>query len=104
VSATVALRDGSVYLDVATFERFLGTRDAVTLLRQGGDLYIVPLQDSTLGGYLCKRRTAAGDRVVHATEFFREHGLEVPITRQYPAAWRDDIAALVVPGVFPAAG
>jgi len=103
VSATVALRDGSVYLDVATFERFLGTRDAVTLLRQGGDLYIVPLLDSTLGGYLCKRRTAAGDRVVHATEFFRDHGLEVPATRRYAATWRDDVAALVVPGVFPAA-
>jgi len=103
VSAIVTLRDGSVYLDVATFERFLSARDAVTLLRQDGDLYIVPLLDSTLGGYLCKRRTAAGDRVVHATEFFRDHGLELPATREYAATWRDDVAALVVPGVFPAA-
>lgn len=98
--ACVSLRAGSVYFDAATFERFLPERDAVTLVRRDDDLYIVPLLDSALGGYLCKRRTAAGDRVVHAEEFFREHGLDDASEHVLAADWRADVAALVIPGAF----
>jgi hypothetical protein len=100
VSARVHLRGGSLYVDAATFERYLGQREAVTLVRRDDDLYIVPLLDSALGGFLCKRRTAAGDRVVHAEEFFREHGVDDADERDLDAMWRAEVAALVVAGAF----
>lgn len=100
--ACVSLRAGSIYFDAATFDRFLPERDAVTLVRRDDDLFIVPLVDSALGGYLCKRRTAVGDRVVHAEEFFRGHGLVDSSERVLAADWRVDVAAFVVPGVFGA--
>lgn len=96
------LRRGSLYVDAATFNCYLAERDAVTLFRRDDDLYIIPLKDSALGGYLCKRRTAAGDRVVHAEEFFREHGLDEPRERALDATWQADVAALVISGVFGA--
>ena len=100
MNAVVRLRAGSLYVDAATFERFLARREAVTLVRRDDDLYIVPLVDSALGGFLCKRRTAAGDRVVHAEDFFREHGLDDTRDRSLEATWRPDVAALVVAGAF----
>ena len=102
MNAQVGLRGGSLYLDAATFDRFLSAREAVTLVRRDNDLYIIPLQDSALGGYLCKRRTAAGDRVVHAEDFFREHDLDDARDRILDVAWRDDVAALVITGAFGA--
>ncbi len=102
MSARIALRGGSLYVDAATFARFLPEREAVTLFRRDDDLYVVPLLDSALGGFLCKRRTAAGDRVVHAEDFFRENGLDDRGERLLDATWREDVAALVVPGVFGA--
>ena len=98
--AQVGLRGGSLYLDAATFDRFLSAREAVTLVRRDDDLYIIPLEDSALGGYLCKRRTAAGDRVVHAEDFFREQGLDATQDRTFDVAWREDVAALVITGAF----
>ncbi len=103
MSDVVHLRRGSLYVDAATFERYLARREAVTLVRRDDDLYIVPLEDSALGGFLCKRRTAAGDRVVHAEEFFRENGIEDCGERDLACTWRPDVAALVIADVFRAA-
>lgn len=102
MGACVSLRGGSIYFDAATFDRLLCERDAVTLVRRDDDLYIVPLVDSALGGYLCKRRTAAGDRVVHAEAFFREHGFDDSFERDFDAVWRADVAAVVVASAFGA--
>jgi len=103
MTAHVRVRAGRLYIDAATFARFLDERSAVTLVRRANDLYIVPLLDSTFGGYLCKHRTLAGDRVVDAEDFFRDHGFDEAREHHFEAAWRADVAALVVPGAFGAA-
>jgi hypothetical protein len=103
VNAVVRLRRGSLYVDASTFDRYLSEREAVTLVRRDDDLYIVPLEDSALGGFLCKRRTAAGDRVVHAEEFFRDNGVDEARERVLEGTWRSDVAALVLAGVFGSA-
>jgi hypothetical protein len=102
MTAQVSLRAGRLYIDAATFARVLAERSAVTLVRRADDLYIVPLLDSTFGGYLCKRRTLAGDRVIDAEDFFRDHGLDDASEHRFEAAWQADTAALVVTGAFGA--
>ena len=101
MNARFGVRDGSLYIDAATFEAHLRGREAVTLIRRDADLFVVPLLDSTLGGYLCKRRTAAGDRVIHAADFFRDNGFaDDPGDHVFDAMWREDVAAFVVPQFF----
>ena len=93
------LRAGRLYLDAATTEAFLPQREAVTLFRRDDDLLIIPLQ-SAAGGYLLKKRTAAGDRVVDAEDFFREHGLDDARERPLDVVWSAQAAALVASGAF----
>ncbi len=103
MTAGLRLRGGRIYLDAATSDTFFPQREAVTLYRRDDDLYIIPLQDSAYGGFLLKIRTSAGDRVVDAEEFFREHGLDGTAERALVATWRADSAALIVRGLFRAA-
>jgi len=102
MKAQVRIQAGRLYIDAATFTHFLDQRSAVTLVRRANDLYIVPLLDSTFGGYLCKHRTLAGDRVVDAEDFFRDHGFDDTSEHHFEAAWRPDVAALVVTEAFGA--
>jgi len=48
------------------------------------------------GGMLIKIRNARGDRVIHAQEFFRDHGLQESIDRTCPAHWNDKMAGLEI--------
>jgi hydrogenase maturation protease len=93
-------RGGRLYIDAAVFAHALAGRETIALLRQGDDLHIIPLRDATLGGYLCKRRTSAGDRVVHAEDFFRDYGLDETHERSLRAHWQPEFAALVARGFF----
>lgn len=104
MSASLRLRNGSLHIDATTFAQHLGDRESVALLRRETDLFVVPLRDSNFGGYLCKRRTAAGDRVIHAADFFREHGYDDGPERTFAADWRADVAAFVIPGFFTSDG
>ena len=45
---------------------------------------------------LIKIRNARGDRVIHAQEFFRDHGLQESIDRTCPAHWNDKMAGLEI--------
>ncbi len=99
MSAQVRLRAGRLYLDAATSLTYLPQREAVTLFRRDDDLFIIPLQ-SAAGGYLLKMRTAAGDRVIDAEDFFREHGLDDSRERPLDVVWSAQAAALVASGAF----
>ena len=37
---------------------------------------ILPVRHAAAGGYVLKLRNSAGDRVVHAPDFFREHHID----------------------------
>ena len=73
---------------------------SVALLKRGEDVLIVPLAPHSAGGLLLKQRNARGDRVIHAQEFFREHGFAEDREAESPAAdWDPAAAALVVRGM-----
>ncbi len=99
--AEIRLIRGSLHMPAAVYDRYFAGLDAVILLRQSEDLVILPVRHAAAGGYLLKRRNAAGDRVVHAGDFFRERGIADTAERPLKVAWRAELAGLAAPGVFP---
>ncbi|MGQ0456038.1 MAG: hypothetical protein ACT4OU_03130 [Hyphomicrobium sp.] len=96
----ISVRRGGLYLSPATYERFFYALENVVLLRDGADLLVLPVRHVAGGGYVIKRRTAAGDRAVHAADFFRDNGVDDDVDMTLPARWSDERAALIVDGAF----
>lgn len=99
-AVTLRLRDGGLYLSASVCDRHFAGIEAVILLRRDTDLAVLPVRHAAAGGYLLKRRNAAGDRVVFAPDFFRASGVADGIDRELVAHWNEAEAALVAPGVL----
>jgi hypothetical protein len=93
----VTIRRGLLYLEKAIFEEHFA-HAGVALLRDGDDLVVLPI--AGVGGYLVKVRNLAGDRVVDAPDFFREHAIDDRTSTTRDAVWDDARSALLVSGVF----
>ncbi|AID34935.1 MULTISPECIES: hypothetical protein [Mesorhizobium] len=98
--ASVQVRRGGLYLSSATCDRYFAGLESVILLRRDDDLVILPVRHAASGGYLLKRRNGAGDRVVFAPDFFREHGIDDETVREFFAHWEPEQAALVAKDMF----
>ena len=98
--ATVTLRRGALYLSCETYDRYFAGLEAVILLRRDRDLCILPVRHAAAGGYLLKLRNKLGDRVVHAPDFFREHGVDEDIALQLSVVWSTEHGALVAADAF----
>jgi hypothetical protein len=99
----VTVKRGSLYLDRALYDRYFPGLEAVVLLRRDNGLLILPVRHAASGGYLLKLRNGAGDRVVSAPDFFREHGIEDGVEREIPVVWNTEQAGLWSPDAFLAA-
>ena len=96
----VGVAGGNLYLSRETCAAHLPGAASVALLHRDGRLWIVPLAPDSAGGLLLKVRNARGDRVVHAQEFFRQHGFAEDFAEVRCAArWDAAAAALVVDDV-----
>ncbi|MEW5834429.1 MAG: hypothetical protein ACOZJZ_23345 [Pseudomonadota bacterium] len=71
----VELRAGRLHVPASTYEQALQGCPAVALLERDHAWWLIPLAAGA-GGLQLKLRTARGDRVVEAQEFFRAQGLE----------------------------
>ena len=98
--ASVTLKRGSLYLSRAIYGRHFHGLEGVVLLRREADLLILPVRHLAAGGYFLKLCNAAGDRVVTAPDFFREHGADDEFERLIPVTWETARAALVAFGAF----
>ena len=100
MSDSLSLRRGGLYLSREVCDRYFPGLEAVILLRRDDDLLILPVRHAASGGYLLKLRNGAGDRVVNAPDFFREHGVGDEVERQMSAAWVTKSAGLVAADFF----
>jgi hypothetical protein len=100
LAATITLKRGALYLDGATCERYFAGLETVILLRRDRDLCILPVRHAAAGGYLLKRRNKAGDRVVHAPDFFREQRVDENVALELAVAWSSERGALVAADAF----
>lgn len=91
---------GTLYLSREVCEAVLPRARSVALLLREGRVLLVPLQPDSAGGLLLKVRNARGDRVIHAQEFFRQHGyVEDFVERRCALSWDETLSALVVEGL-----
>ena len=99
-TCVLTIRRGALYFTRDVYERFFIGLDNVIMLRDGGDLIVLPVRHQSAGGYVIKLRTAAGDRTVQAADFFRDQGIEDEVEMTLPAIWSEDRAALIASGAF----
>ena len=93
---TISIKDGALYLSRDVYTRFFDRLESVILLRRESDLYLLPVRQMASGGYLLKVRTRAGDRVVHAPDFFRQSGFPEHSQTEFEATWSSTHGALIV--------
>jgi len=100
VPATVTLKRGSLYLSREVYGRYFPGLETIILLRRGDDLVILPVRHAAAGGYVLKLRNSAGDRVVHAPDFLRDHGVDENVERALAVQWSSESAGLVAADAF----
>lgn len=100
MSVTLTVRRGSLYVPRADYDRLFAGLETCILLRRADDLLVLPARGAVAGGFMLKLRNAAGDRVVHAAEFFRANGVDDHEERAFTFAWSDAQGGLVAEGAF----
>lgn len=98
--AEVKLRQRRVYIPRAIYEAHFAGSGGVVLLRKDDDLLVLPVRHAASGGYVLKIRNAAGDRVIDAGDFFRDHGLPDSAEWDGTFAWCETSGALQLYEVF----
>lgn len=99
-TTAITLRRGALYLARETYDRYFAGLETVILLRRDRDLCILPVRHAAAGGYLLKLRNKAGDRVVHAPDFFREYGIDENSALELSVVWSSERGALVAADTF----
>jgi len=99
-ASAVSLKRGALYLSCEVYDRYFAGLETVILLRRDRDLCILPVRFAAAGGYLLKLRNKAGDRVVHAPDFFREYGVDESIALELSVVWSTERGALVAADAF----
>ncbi len=87
---------GNIYIDASISEKHFPNIQHIVLLKRDNQILILPVHQEGSGGLLLKIRNAQGDRVVHAQEFFREHGIDEALDRLVPVLWDETAAGLVM--------
>lgn len=100
VASSVDLKGGALYLSREVYDRYFPGLETVILLRRDRDLCILPVKHAAAGGYLLKLRNKAGDRVVHAPDFFRECRIDENVALELSVVWSTERGALVAAGVL----
>lgn len=91
----IRIHQGSLYLDASISERYFQNLQHIVLVKRANQILILPIRQEAGGGLLLKIRNSSGDRVVHAQEFFREHGLEDLLDHHIPVSWDSTMCGLV---------
>lgn len=94
--ARIHVRNGNLYLNASLYERYFPALHSVMLMKRDYTLFILPVMNAGAGGLLLKIRNAQGDRVIHAQEFFRVHGLDEQFDQMLSVSWDEESASLVV--------
>ncbi|HMU56490.1 MAG TPA: hydrogenase maturation protease [Nitrospira sp.] len=91
----ITIRRGSIYIGAGVHASYFGDLESLVLLRREDKLLLLPVRHAAAGGLLIKIRNPQGDRVVHAQEFLRGHGIDERQEWTVPVRWDAQAAALV---------
>jgi|GEM_PF-991742 hypothetical protein len=96
----VTIGRGNIYIESGVYLRYFNDIETIALLPSGDQFLILPIFSQASGGRILKLRNSRGDRVVHAADFLREHGIEDDKVLQCYYHWDSAAAALVVSPVW----
>ena len=94
--SSVRILHGNLYLDSELYNSFFAGIETVALLPKAPGFLIMPVHSQASGGRLLKVRNARGDRVVTATDFFQECGINYDHESVYSVHWDRELSALFV--------
>jgi len=86
-------KNGNLYLDSGLYDTYFSSINSVVLLKKDALFLLMPVQQAG-GGLLLKIKNARGDRIIHAMEFFQQHGIEMDEEKVLDAEWNAELAAL----------
>jgi len=86
-------KNGNLYLDSSLYETYFSSINSVVLIKREALFLLMPVQQAG-GGLLLKIKNAKGDRIIHAVEFFQQHGIETDEEKVLEVEWSAELAAL----------
>ncbi len=93
---TVSIRNGNLYIDHEICQKFFPGIETIALLKREPGFLVMPVFSQSSGGRLLKLRNSRGDRVVTATDFLHDLGINHEQEQSFKATWESESAALVV--------
>lgn len=97
---TVSIGGGRVLVPQATYALYLRGVDAAALIEREGQVLLLPLRGPAAGGLLLKQRNLRGDRVMLATEFLAQIGIDpFAADTEFEVRWLGEAAALQILGL-----
>ena len=93
----VTIARGNIYVPLEVYETYFKGIECVALMPHEEGVLLIPLIQQSAGGLLLKIKNLRGDRVIHAQEFWRQHGyVEDFAERTYQVRWISERAALLL--------
>jgi hydrogenase maturation protease len=93
---TVSVRNGNLYIGHEVCQKFFPGIETIALLKREPGFLVMPVFSQSSGGRLLKLRNSKGDRVVTATDFLHDLGINYEQEQSFKATWESESAALVV--------
>jgi hypothetical protein len=94
---TVSIGAGRVLVPHDTYELYLRGVESAALIERDGQILLLPLRGPVAGGMLLKQRNLRGDRVMQATDFLAQLGLD-PFAAEveFKVRWVAEAGALLI--------
>lgn len=97
---SVSIGAGCLRVPREIYELYLGGAESAALVVRDGQVLLLPLRGPVAGGLLLKQRNLRGDRVLLATDFLADLGLDrFAAEREYAVRWLAGAGALLIDGL-----
>ena len=97
---TVTVGGGRVLVPVETYDLYLAGVASAALIERDGQIFLLPLLGPVAGGMLLKQRNLRGDRVILASDFLTERGLDpFAAESEFNVRWVAEAGALLIEGL-----
>jgi hypothetical protein len=100
VTHSVFIGAGRVLVPRDTYALYLGGVDSAALIERDAQVLLLPLRGPVAGGMLLKQRNLRGDRVMLATDFLAQLGLDpFAAEAEFKVQWVAGAGALLIEGL-----
>ena len=97
---SVFIGAGRVLVPHDTYALYLGGVDSAALIERDAQVLLLPLRGPVAGGMLLKQRNLRGDRVMLATDFLSQLGLDpFAVEAEFKVQWVAGAGALLIQGL-----